>query len=261
MNRRLTGLALGAALLLAGGALAQQTAAPKGYLAPAAWPDAVALLPPPPARGSSQEAGDQAVFKATRPLKGSARWALAQADVSSQPAAMLKNFSCAAGTDLSPQANPRLTALLGRVGTDLNRQVSSVKAVFKRPRPYLIDDGPICVAKSVELAASPDYPSGHATWGWGVGLILAELAPDRAGPILSRARAYGESRVVCGVHSPSAVAAGQVNAAMMLAALHGDAQFRADLEAARTELATVRKAGAAPDACGLEARLTAKAPY
>jgi acid phosphatase (class A) len=33
-----------------------------------------------------------------------------------------------------------------------------------------------------------------------MGLILAELAPERATPILNRGRAYGESRVVCGVH-------------------------------------------------------------
>jgi acid phosphatase (class A) len=166
---------------------------------------------------------------------------------------MLKTFSCAVGAELTSESAPKLTALLSRVGLDVGRQVASVKDVFKRKRPYLIDEGSICVPKSEALAGSPDYPSGHATWGWAVGLILAELAPDRATPILIRGRAFGESRVVCGVHSPSAVEAGRTNGSAMIAALHGDPQFRADLEAARLEVEAARKAaGAQPAACAAE---------
>ena len=53
----------------------------------------------------------------------------------------------------------------------------------------IVSSGLACTARSEALAKSPDYPSGHASWGWAVGLILAELAPDRAVPILQRARA------------------------------------------------------------------------
>ena len=42
-------------------------------------------------------------------------------------------------------------------------------------------------------------------WGWTVGLIMAEVAPDRATEILARARAFGEGRLVCGVHTLSAL--------------------------------------------------------
>ena len=31
------------------------------------------------------------------------------------------------------------------------------------------------VKRSLGLSLSPDYPSGHATWGWAVGLLLAEV--------------------------------------------------------------------------------------
>jgi acid phosphatase (class A) len=109
------------------------------------------------------------------------------------------------------------------------------------------------------LAASPDYPSGHATWGWIGGLILADLAPDRATPILVRARAFGESRAVCGVHSISAVDAARTNASAIHAVLQSDATFRADLEAARAELARARAGGPTPDVamCKAEAELAA----
>ena len=49
----------------------------------------------------------------------------------------------------------------------------------------------------------------------------------------------------------------------MVAGLHGSAQFRADMDAARQELATLRKSAKAPDpaACAAEAELIAKSPY
>lgn len=267
MDRRLMGVALAVVLTGTGVAVAQQAAAPQpplptGYLTAQTWPDAAKILPPAPASGSLREAKDQQVFKETRAMEGGPRWALAQNDVSSLPQAMLKNFSCAVGVELTPQNAPKLTAMLGRVGLDAGRQVSAVKDVFKRKRPYLIDEGNICVPKTDSLAASPDYPSGHSTWGWSVGLILAEIAPDRATPILSRARAFGESRVICGVHSVSAVEAGRTNGGALIATLHGDPRFRADLDAAREEVAALRKApAAAPASCAVESEMVSKAAY
>lgn len=247
---------------LAGAAVGQQPPTPIGYLGPARWPDAARILPPPPATGSPREAQDQAAYRAMRKLENSPRWALAQNDVPTRVPNMLANFSCAVGAPLTPQNAPRLTGLLSKVGLDSGQQVASVKDVFKRKRPYLIEDGPICVEKSPALADSPDYPSGHVTWGWVVGLILSELAPDRSTPILVRARAFGESRAVCGVHSLSAVEAGRTNGAALNAVLHGDPQFRADLDAARAEMATIRKAAAPlPTTCAAELELTSKAPF
>ncbi|MGH6910248.1 MAG: acid phosphatase, partial [Phenylobacterium sp.] len=135
--------------------------------------------------------------------------------------------------------------------------------IYKRQRPYLIDEGPICVNKSDDLARSPDYPSGHNTWGWTIGLLLAELAPDRATEILSRARAFGESRLVCGVHNLSAVEAGRMNGSIVVAGLHGSEEFRRDMDVARKEVAAARKAGPAPDPamCAEEAKLVAEKLY
>ena len=164
-------------------------ALPSGYLTPETWPDAAKILPLPPTTGSAREAVDQGVFRATRALEGTPRWAMAQDDVPTLPDAVLKGFSCAIGLEVSAQNAPKLNLLLSRVGIDMSRQVSAVKDVFKRKRPYLIEAGKICVPPSVMLDASPDYPSGHSTWGWSISLILAELAPARAPPILNRGRA------------------------------------------------------------------------
>jgi acid phosphatase (class A) len=119
------------------------------------------------------------------------------------------------------------------------------------------------VRSGLITALTPDYPSGHATWGWTVGLILAKAQPQRADAILARARAYGESRVVCGVHNASSVEAGRINAEGLVAALETAPDFRADLAAVRAELDAARAAGPAPDKarCDAQAALLAQPPY
>ena len=236
-------------------------AGPKpGYLGASA-PDTYAILPPSPTPGDPRDQADRAIFKATRHYEQEPRWAQAQNDANS--AGLVKDLACAIGVELTPQNAPRTLAMIAKLAPDVSRATNHPKDIYKRPRPYLRDEGPICVPKDADLAASPDYPSGHNTWAWTVGLVMAELVPDRATQILVRARAFGENRLVCGVHSLSAVEAGRDNGAIVVAGLHGSAQFRSDLDAARAEIATARAAGPAPDAgfCAQEAQLIAKTPY
>jgi acid phosphatase (class A) len=253
-----------AAAGLVGAAPAPKSAPPSapmaGYLGAAA-PDNTAILPPAPVAGDTRYEADRTAYLATRSLEGSARWKMAQGDVDVR--AVMKDLACSVGVELTPQNAPKLTAMITRLAVDVTRAVDQPKDFYKRKRPYLIDEGPICVPKSPDLAASPDYPSGHNTWGWTVGLIMAELAPDRATPILARARAFGESRLVCGVHNLSAVQAGRLNASIVVAALHGQEAFRRDMDAVRKEVAAARKAGPAPDpaACAAEAALVAEKLY
>jgi acid phosphatase (class A) len=239
------------------------TAAPPriaGYLGESA-PDTYAILPPAPSPGDPRDQADRTIYKATRAYAADPRWAMAKNDADSS--GIIKDLACAVGVELTPKNAPRTLALIMKVAPDASRVTNRPKDIYKRPRPYLRDDGPICVARDAALAASPDYPSGHNTWSWAVGLIMAELVPDRAAPILIRARAFGENRLVCGVHSLSAVEAGRDNGAILVAALHANPQFRADLDAARAEIAAARAAGPAPDpaACAQEAAMMAKSPF
>ncbi len=255
-----------AAVAMMGATEAPKPAAPmvtptaQGYLGAAA-PDTYKILPPAPVAGTTRYEADRSVFLATRSLKDTPRWALAQNDVNQL--VILKDLSCAIGVDLTMTNAPKTNALIARIGRDVSVATDRPKNIYKRQRPYLIDEGPTCIEKSPLLSASPDYPSGHNTWGWTVGLIMAELAPDRANEILSRARAFGEGRLVCGVHNLSAVEAGRMNGSIVVAALHGQEAFRKDLENVRREVEAARKAGPAPDlaACAKEAEIVAKSPY
>ena len=233
-----------------------------GYLTASAL-DSVRVAPQPPAAGSARSEADRKTFLATRSMEGSPRWALAASDNDQSVGATLQEFSCALGVQVDATSAPETVQLFNRLIPDAHRTVEAAKQKFNRKRPFLLDPGPICTPKTDELARSPDYPSGHSSWGWMAALSFAEIAPDRASPVLARGRAYGESRVVCGVHSPSAIEAGRVNGAALVAALHGSNAFRADLDQARAEIAALRSSGHAPNAgkCDAEARLIAAPAY
>ena len=235
-------------------------AAPPPYLGDA-LPDSYAILPPSPQPGSPRDDADRAIFRATRAAKDTPRWSLAQNDVNQF--AIMKDLACAIGVELTPQNAPKTSAMIIRVGRDVSRATDRPKDIYKRPRPYLVQSGETCIPITDALSQSPDYQSGHNAWGWTVGLIMAELAPDRATQILARARAFGEGRLVCGVHSLSAVEAGRLNGSIVVAGLHGNREFRRDMDRARTEVAAARKAGPKPDpaACAKEAEIVAQSPY
>jgi acid phosphatase (class A) len=253
MHRVLLGVVGSALIATVAVAQALQTALPQGYLG-ADKPDILATLTPPPKAGSPRAEADRKMFRATRSLQGTPRWDLA---VSDNSASYLTLYRCALGVEISAEKTPKLLTLIRRVGRDASDMGNGAKAALNHPRPFLIDKGPTCIPKTDPSLQNPDYPSGHSTIGWTFGLLLAELAPDRAQPILVRARAFGESRMVCGVHNMSAVDAGRMTAQIALTAEHGSPAFRRDLEEARTELAAVRAATPAPDAaaCAKEAAL------
>ena len=221
------------------------------YLAKGAY-DGRQAVPPPPAAGSAVDQQDRATFLATRQLKDSPRWSLAQADA--REAKILDGFSCALGVTPSLESTPKLAAMLRRVSYDVRPAIAGPKRLYDRKRPYQTEGGPICVRSGLITALTPDYPSGHATWGWTVGLILAKAQPQRSDAILARARAYGESRVVCGVHNASSVAAGQLNAAGLVTALEASPTFEADLAAVSAEIDAARAAGPAPDKAQCDAQ-------
>ncbi|WP_292959484.1 acid phosphatase [Novosphingobium sp. UBA1939] len=254
-------LMAGTALLLASSALlASASLGPSGYLAPGAF-DILAVLPPAPRMDDARGTADRAIFRATRALAGTPRWDLATSDVKLSPVDMMRDYSCAIGVNRTPENAPRTAALVRRAAFDTSRGSGIAKDFYKRERPFRYDEGPTCQPRE-ELASSYDYPSGHTTLGWTWAMLLTALAPDRAAPILARGRAFGESRIVCGVHNLSAVEAGRLSATATLAAIEQTPDFQADLAAARGEIAALRADPATPkpDAgqCRQEAQLVAQ---
>ncbi len=232
-----------------------------GYLSTLDPKDLLLILPPPPSPGDGRDSDDRAIFLATRALQGSPRWTLAQSDARVSPTDLMLDFACDLGFRPTPETAPHLALLLARITQDENAATGIPKVHYQRKRPFVIEDGPVCLPGKEELTTSPDYPSSHAALGWTTGLILAELRPDRACRIMARGRQYGESRVFCGLHNASSVEAGRLVGAAVAAMLHGSESFRQDLELARTEVKLLSQKGSVDETvCLTQARVLAPSP-
>jgi len=216
----------------------------KGYLDAGAI-DGKAILPPPPAVDSPSGKADRATYDENRALAGTPRWAAAQRDNDLWTGGAQKRFACALGRDISEAATPRTQELLHRVELDARGVSGPAKRIYNRTRPLIGDTQAVCVPREDWLKTNPSYPSGHAITGWAWGLILAEAVPDKASAMIVAGREIGQSRVICGVHFASDVQAGRDLGAAMVARLHADPAFLADLAAAKAELAKAP----APTAC------------
>ena len=99
---------------------------------------------------------------------------------------------------------------------------------------------PICTPdQDGVLRGNGSYPSGHASIGYGWGLILGDLLPGRRRELTRRGYAFGDSRRICNVHFISDIEAGQTIAVAVLAKLQANPAYQADLAAARAELRSI----------------------
>ena len=230
-----------------------------GYLQPTALPDSRALLPPPPAAGSAAFAADEDAYSSTRKLRDTPRWAQASKDADLVFPQAAQTFSCVLAIPVSESATPHLNMLLHRLRGDASRANDNAKEYYKRRRPYAQYGDASCTPD--EKLKDDSYPSGHASIGWAWALALAEIAPDRIDAVLARGLAFGQSRVVCGVHWKSDIEAGRLVGAAVVSRLHADPVFAAQLAAARKEIELVRIAGLrSPLDCVAEAEALASGP-
>lgn len=226
----------------------------KGYLDRKQLPDSLVLLPKPPAAGSAEAAADLAVHRATRALRDTPRWALAAFDDNLKFPKAAEVFSCALDMPVSQQATPHLNMLLRRTLLDAGLSTYAAKDSYKRQRPFAaLNEGTCAPASEATLRNDGSYPSGHAALGWAWALVLTGIAPDRADALLQRGHAFGQSRVVCGVHWQSDVDQGRVMGAAAVARLQSDPTFQAQAALAKQEIADARTKGAkSPLDCAAE---------
>lgn len=238
MRRR--ALVLGGLVLVGAAALGFTIERPRGY---GVTIDYRQLLAGPPAPNSAAAVADRAALAGATAAIGSPRWQQAGRQVFPSGPAVTAEIACAAGVDVG--ASPAAKRVVARAVSDLSGAVEAAKSAFRRNRPYVgAADTRTCdprtlgsVGGSTGGVLSYSYPSGHAAQGRLVADVLAAAVPARAAALAAWGDRLGDNRVVCRVHWPSDIVAGRKLGDTMFAALQADPTFRADLAAARAELA------------------------
>jgi acid phosphatase (class A) len=234
----------------------------EGYLHGKPVLNSAAFLPAPPSAGSALETADLAANKAVLKLQATPRWDLAARDAELTFPEAASTFQCAVGRVISEADTPVLNRLIRRSLADFGLASYPAKQAYQRPRPFLMNEQPICTPDEREmLVGDGSYPSGHSAVGWGWALVLSQVFPERAELILARGREFVYSREVCNVHWQSDTLAGMTVGAAAFARLQNNALYLATMAAAQAEAAKSSPIAPSADACALEARaIASKAP-
>jgi len=122
------------------------------------------------------------------------------------------------------------------IGAAVEKAVRDAKTTFVRTRPYRLHESRLHTLKKLSDRDSTSYPSGHATYGTVVGLVLVEMLPEKKEEIYKRVQDYGYSRLVSGAHFRSDVYAGNIAGAAIAASLLSKDSFRDEFRQVKAEL-------------------------
>jgi acid phosphatase (class A) len=225
------------------------------YISPGSY-DVIHVLAPPPAPGSEAERRDlEAVLEYQR-TSSPERMRLAESDATTDISA----FAGVLGVD--PAKLPGVAGFFRKVARDMQFATTVGKDCWERPRPFVLDSRihppgkmqPLVASRPGEkntaphdtsspcppLAPTPaysySYPSGHSTRGAMTAILLAQMVPEKRAGIFARGWDFGVSRIVGGVHYPSDVEAGRIDATAIASIMMQNRDFQSDLAAARAEL-------------------------
>jgi acid phosphatase (class A) len=191
--------------------------------------DLAMILPPPPANDSAEtkaELGEVLTLQVTRTPEMEKR-AIADAEED------VWRFADVMGPKFNKETLPKFSAFFDRVVATEGAVVDPAKDIWKRPRPHQLSD---LVKPVVKLSNSGSWPSGHATVGTMMGIILSDMVPEKRAEIMARAAEYAHNRVVGGIHYPSDIEMGKISGSVIAAVLLSRPDFKAEFEVARSEL-------------------------
>ena len=224
--KRYASLAAGLLLLIVGSAAQAEDAQP---FVTSKDIDLTMILPPPPANDSAQtkaELGEVLTLQVTRTPEMVAS-AVADAEEN------VWRFANVMGPRFNKETLPKFSAFFDRVVATEGAVVDPAKDVWKRPRPHQLSD---LVKPAVKLSSSGSWPSGHATVGTMMGIILSDMVPEKRAEIMARAAEYAHNREVGGIHYASDIEMGKISGNVIAAVLLNRDDFKAEYEVAKAEL-------------------------
>ena len=199
-------------------------------------PDLIKCLPAPPAFDSPEFANDMMRFSWGKQQRlDPERAEIAKRDAVWSYEALLAEFDVPFGLHMSPENTPEIWKLMVTSMTTTDAMRVAPKAYYHRQRPFERFDDAMPSHEEDDLRGEGSYPSGHSLRGWGISLLLAQIAPAQANAIFQRGWDYCNSRVIVGAHWQSDVDASRVAASIAVCALHGSPEFREQMAKAQAE--------------------------
>jgi len=190
-----------------------------------------ALLMPPPKHDSAQTKAELQELLRLQEARTSDQVRHARDDDRRTVESFLEGIGIKAGT-LSSSA----THFFDCIAEAVEHAVREAKLTFVRTRPYRLPDNKLHTLKKLSDRDSSSYPSGHATYGTVIGLILAEMLPEKKDDLYKRIQDYGHSRLVSGAHFRSDVYAGKIAGAAIAASLLSKEDFQSQFKEVKSEL-------------------------
>lgn len=198
------------------------------------------LIAPPAKDGSPSQQKEMAAVKELIRMRTPERYEQAKWDAGHED---VTPFASAIGEGFDMAKLPATAKFMNNVLNDQAIAASVAKDYFKRKFPVTAEMPAsysewTCDKDDRKPASRPlrSYPTGHSTLAYSVGIVLANLIPEKSQAILARAAEYAYSREVCGDHYHSDVDASRVLGTAVGIMLLQSEGAKADLAAARAEL-------------------------
>ena len=200
-------------------------------------PQLINIMPPPPAFDSPEFANDVVRYgwgKQQRQDKERVELAIADAEWDDHTK-LYAQWKDAFGLEITETGTPEIWKLMETSLATTDPMRKETKAFYHRQRPFERFDDSMPSHEEDNLRGEGSYPSGHSLRGWGISLLLAQIAPSRADEIFSRGWDYCNSRVIVGAHWQSDVDASRTAASIGFCALQGSEAFIAQMKKAQQE--------------------------
>ena len=200
-------------------------------------PQLINIMPPPPSFDSPEFANDVVRYgwgKQQRQDKERVELAIADAEWDDHTK-LYAQWKDAFGLEITETGTPEIWKLMETSLATTDPMRKEIKAFYHRQRPFERFDDSMPSHEEDNLRGEGSYPSGHSLRGWGISLLLAQIAPSRADEIFSRGWDYCNSRVIVGAHWQSDVDASRTAASIGFCALQGSEAFITQMKKAQQE--------------------------
>ena len=207
-----------------------------------AWPHGERFLGQPVDTISRRFYGDVTQYWQAKTERSTERGRQAIADADLSDEAVLNGFASSVGIELNAKKTPAIAALVSAAKSTLLDNANRLNSTTFRKRPYVQLGEPSLMPDSdAQTSLTSSYPAEGAVVGWGLAMLLVEIAPANQNAILTRGFEYGRSGIITGRHYASDVQAGRLLAAAVVAHMHTDANFLKMIEKAKKEYAKLKK--------------------